>query len=41
LIQPMAYGPPKRPRLPIEFINAMPPVAADPVRKPVSSAQKG
>src|SRR5580700_10430836 len=40
LIQPMAYGPTKPPRLPIEFINAMPPAAAEPVRKPVGSAQK-
>jgi hypothetical protein len=30
LIQPMTYGPTKRPRLPIEFINAMPPAAAEP-----------
>src|SRR5215467_12862637 len=40
LIQPMAYGPTKPPRLPIEFINAMPPAAAEPVRKPVGSVQK-
>src|ERR1700733_11107390 len=40
LIQPMAYGPTKPPRLPIEFINAMPPAAAEPVRKPVGRDQK-
>jgi len=41
LIQPMAYGPPKPPRLPIEFINAMPPAAAEPVRKPVGEGPEG
>src|SRR6516165_12668626 len=39
LIQPMAYGPTKPPRLPIELINAMPPAAAEPVRKPVGRVQ--
>jgi hypothetical protein len=36
----MAYGPAKPPRLPIEFIKAMPPAAAEPVRKPVGRVQK-
>jgi hypothetical protein len=40
LIQPMAYGPAKPPRAPIEFIKAMPPAAAEPVRKPVGRVQK-
>src|SRR5262249_46275583 len=40
LIQPMTYGPTKPPTLPIGFINAMPPAAAEPVRKPVGRDQK-
>jgi hypothetical protein len=40
LTQPMAYGPTKPPRLPIEQINAMPPAAAEPVRNAVGRVQK-
>ena len=40
LIQPMAYGPAKPARLPIELISAIPPAADVPDRNAVGSVQK-